>query len=97
MRARERKDIENLLKCIPLPHMKINESDHTDYAFRLIANQEEVLAILRFFGETLDYSNFKDKIDQTDGQKHKPYHKVWGVMADALGAYGHKPRIQKRK
>jgi len=30
----------------------------------------------------------KGKIDATPDQRHKPYHKVWDVMADALGAYG---------
>lgn len=97
VRARERKDIENLIKCIPLPHMKIKESDRTDYAFRIVVEQADVLVILRFLGETLDYSNFKDTIDQTDDQKYKPYHKVWSVIADALGAYGRKPSFQKRK
>ena len=50
------------------------------------------LTILSFLGETLDYSNFKGRIDTTPDQKRKPYHKVWQVMADALGAYGQKGR-----
>lgn len=97
VRARERKDVENLVRCVPLPHAQIKESERTDYAFRIVVGQADVLAILRFLGETLDYSNFKDTIDQIDDQKHKPYHKVWGVIADTLGAYGHKPIWQRRK
>jgi len=97
VRARERKDVENLVRCVPLPRAQIKESERTDYAFRIVVGQADVLAILRFLGETVDYSNFKDMIDQIDDQKHKPYHKVWGVIADALGSYGHKPIWQRRK
>jgi len=43
---------------------------------------------MTFLADTLDYSNFKGKVDATPDQRHKPYHKVWDVMADALGAYG---------
>ena len=50
----------------------------------------EFVAILEFLGRTLDYPNFKDKVDATPDQRRKPYHEVWRVMADALGAYGRK-------
>jgi hypothetical protein len=72
------------------------ESNHSDYAFRIIVKKEDVEAILKFLGETIDYDNFKDKIDQTPDQKHKPYHGVWRILADALGAYGRIPRGLKR-
>ena len=49
------------------------------------------MAILKFLGETIDYDNFKGKIDQTPDQRQKPYHEVWGTLADALGANGRKP------
>ncbi len=87
IRSRERKDLENLVRGIPLSNAQILESDTADYAFRIIVKKEDVLAVLNFLGETLDYDNFKDKVDRTPDQKHKPYHKIWGVMADALGAY----------
>ena len=95
VRAREKKDLENLIQEIPLSDAKILESRTTDYAYRIIVKKEDVLAILHFLGETLDYDNFKDKINRTPDQKHKPYHKVWGVIADALGAYGSKPKWQR--
>ena len=91
IRSRERKDIDNLVNYVPLPDAMIMESDHTDYAVRIIVGQEEVLAVLEFLGENLDYDNFKAKIDRTPEQAHKPYHEVWQVLADALGAYGRKP------
>ena len=33
---------------------------------------------------------FKDKVDATPDQRRKPYHEVWRVMAESLGAYGRK-------
>ena len=91
IRSREQKDIENLVENVPLPDAEIMESDRTDYAVRVIVGKEDVLAVLKFLGENLDYDNFKAKIDRTPDQEHKPYHEVWHVLADALGAYGRKP------
>ncbi len=91
VRAREQKDLENLVQGVPLPRATIVESDYTDYRFRIIVKKEHVLAVLRFLGDNLDYSNFKNTIDRMPDQKRKPYHEVWRVMADALGAYGRKP------
>ncbi len=65
VRSRERKDIENLVAGVPLPGTKIAESSHNDYACRVVVGQPEVLSILGFLGESLDYDNFKNKIDRT--------------------------------
>ena len=92
VRARERQDIENLLKGVPFPDIELFETPDADYGYRLVVGKEDVLVILKFLGETLDYENFKGKIDMTPDQKRKPYHEVWQVMADALGAYGRKGR-----
>jgi hypothetical protein len=92
VRSRERQDLENLMKGVPLPKVMIVETPEADYACRIVANEANVLAILTFLGQTLDYPNFKSKIDATSDQQHKPYHKVWQVMADSLGAYGRKGR-----
>jgi hypothetical protein len=96
VRSRERKDIENLMTQLPLDQVQIIESKSRDYAFRIIVKKEDVEAILKFLGETINYDNFKNKVDQTPDQKHKPYHEVWGILADALGAYGRKPRGLKK-
>ena len=96
VRSRERQDIENLMTHLSLAQGEIIESERSDYAFRIIVKKEDVEAILKFLGATIDYDNFKDKIDETLDQKHKPYHEIWGILADALGAYGRKPRGLKR-
>ena len=87
VRGRERQDLENLLNGVPLD-TELFETPEADYRFRIVVDRDAVLSILAFLGDTLDYSNFKGEIDQTPDQSRKPYHKVWGVMADALGAYG---------
>lgn len=86
VRARERLDLENLLKGVPLPEAKIVDTPDADYACRIVTDQATVLVILGFLGRTLDYPNFKGKVDAMPDQRHKPYHKVWQVMADSLGA-----------
>ena len=92
VRGRERQDLESLLQGVPLPDAELIETPDADYRFRIVVSRDSLLAILKFLGETLDYSNFKGKIDRTPDQRRKPYHEVWRVMADALGAYGSKGR-----
>ena len=91
VRSRERKDIENLVTRLPLAQVQIIETKRSDYAFRIIVKKEDVMAIMKFLGETIDYDNFKNKIGQTPDQRHKPYHEVWRILGEALGAYGRKP------
>ena len=90
VRARERQDLENLVSRVPLPGAVIVETQDADYACRIIASRKTVLAIMDFLGATVDYPNFKDKIHTTPDQRHKPYTRVWQVMADGLGAFGRK-------
>lgn len=91
VRGREYKDIENLVSGVPIPKSEIKESADSDYAYRVIVGKAEVLAILKFLGENLDYGNFKSKIARMPDQARKPYHEVWRVLANALGAYGRGP------
>ena len=88
IRSRERADLQNLIDRIPLPAHQVIDTPEADYAARIIADRECVSAVMRYLSDSLDYSNFKGEIDRTADQRHKPYHKVWDVMADALGAYG---------
>ena len=71
-----------------MPDTQLFETTEADYGYRIVVGRDDVLRILQCLGETLDYSNFKGKIDHTPDQERKPYHEVWQVMADALGAYG---------
>ncbi len=58
VRSRERKDIENLVTRLPLAQVQIIESERSDYAFRIIVKKEDVEAIMKFLGETIDCDNF---------------------------------------
>ena len=93
VRARVRKDLENLQERVPLAGREIQASKETDYPYRLIVGQAEVLKALRFLGETLDYSNFKDTVADTPDQaaKHDLYAQLWGMALRSLGGYGRKP------
>ena len=88
VRSRELQDINNLVQKIPLPDANISESDVADYAVRILVGQNDLLKILAFLGNSLDYPNFKNEVGLHSDQSCKPYHDVWGLLADSLGSYG---------
>jgi hypothetical protein len=88
IRSREAGDLQNLVYRIPLEGCNVIHTPEADYAARIVTDRETVNRVMQFLAETLDYPNFKGRIDSSADQRHKPYHEVWGVMADALGAYG---------
>ena len=90
VRARVRKDLENLQERVPLAGREIQASKETDYPYRLIVGEAEVLKVLRFLGETLDYSNFKDTVADTPDQaaRHDLYAQFWEWPFGPWGAMG---------
>ncbi len=88
IRSRERRDLQNLVDRVPLHGCEVIDTQDADYAARIVTDLETVRTVMAFLADTLDYGNFKGRIDTTPDQRHKPYHEVWSVMADALGAYG---------
>jgi hypothetical protein len=90
IRARVRKDLENLAERVPLSGATIHSSKEADYTFRIIAGEKDVLKVMQFLADTLDYSNFKNTVAHTPDQqaKHDAYASVWHTMMDALGGYG---------
>jgi hypothetical protein len=97
IRSREPQDLENLVDRVPLPQVEIYDTPSRDYAARLIVDQQILMLILEFLGNTVDYDNFKDCIANTADQAHKPYHEIWGILAQMLGAYGRSGRFQRKK
>jgi hypothetical protein len=97
IRARVRKDLENLVGRVPLPSAEIHSSKEADYTFRLIVGKGDVLRAMQFLGDTLDYSNFKNTVGSTADQqnKHDAYGTVWHTMIDALGGFGRGPKRAK--
>jgi hypothetical protein len=90
VRARVRKDLENLVARIPLAGAKIRSSKETDYPYRLIAGREEVRKVIQFLGDTLDYSNFNATVAKTTDQREKlaVYERLWHMLLDKFGGYG---------
>jgi len=86
IRSRVRGDLENLVERIPLSEARIVAHGGTDYRYRIVANGGEVLRIMQFLVETIDYKNFKDCIGQTPDQmeKHDAYAAVWEVLYQSL-------------
>lgn len=97
VRARERHDLENLITLVPLTTVGLIETTSSDYRFRIIVRRDTLLEILAFLGNTLDYENFKACIDRIPDQAHKPYHAIWSVLAEALGAYGNAGTVRKQE
>jgi hypothetical protein len=83
VRARVRKDLENLITATAL-QKEIQEWKNADYRYRIIVGQQEVTEIMAHLAESLDYDNFKSMIGNTPDQRAKlhGYHEIWGVMMD---------------
>ena len=92
VRGREEVDLKNLVRACQL-NKKIIETEQADYRFRVIVTPRELEDIMLTLADSVDYPNFKSMIDTRPDQKNKPYHDVWGVLADALGCYGGKKYI----
>ena len=88
IRSREAKDLQNLVDRVPLEGCEVINTPEADYAARIVTDRDTVRKVMVFLADSLDYPNFKGRIDSLPDQQHKPYHEVWSVMADALGAYG---------
>jgi len=88
VRSREIGDIRNLVRQVPLPDAQILDTTGSDYAARIIVGPEDILAMMQFLGENIDYDRFQDAIDKTPDQAHKPYQRIGNILTCSLGAYG---------
>ena len=81
VRARVRSDLD-ALKAAVLPGLgAISESRSTDYRFRATALRSLVEAAMAKLMAQLDYSNFKNQVNKTQGPKRSHlYHDVWAVL-----------------
>lgn len=85
VRARAEKDLENLItECVSLKGKRIKKSLDSDYMFRIFISKQELDILMIFISDSINYSNFKDKIHTIKNQKDKvPYYmKIWNVMFD---------------
>ena len=83
VRARIKKDLENLLKECGYSRHRIQEDELADYRFRAIVSQIGIDRIFETLSKGIDYDNFKNKIRDTEDQFDKmlPYGTIWLSMA----------------
>jgi hypothetical protein len=81
VRARCRKDLENLLALSGLA-MPIIETPAGDYGWRVVVGKPEVAKALAALGGAIDYSNFKDRIHDLPDQREKApiYSRLWSQL-----------------
>ena len=81
VRARARKDLENLNRLAGTDHA-IHRSNDADYRWRLVMPGAEARALIGKLAEDIDYSNFKGVVARTPGQEDKLgiLHEIWSLM-----------------
>lgn len=81
IRARLRGDLD-ALRAEYLPSLgETQESQHTDYRFRAVAPRAAVAQAMAEMINSLDYSNFKSRVQQVQGAARAHlYHDVWDVL-----------------
>jgi 8-oxo-dGTP pyrophosphatase MutT (NUDIX family) len=81
VRARVRADLE-ALRAAYLPEMgEITENAGTDYRYRACVPHEALAAALQQIVLDIDYGNFKNAVQETQGPKRSHlYHQVWDVL-----------------
>jgi hypothetical protein len=83
VRARQRVDLETLLKRLDQGDLEILAWTGSDYAYRVFMPREMWLQYLENMGQELDYTNFKARaLPAGDYSRSDAYHRVWGVMRD---------------
>ena len=79
VRARTRKDIENLCDLIGIPYSRIVVSHDSDYELRVKLDQSELETMFQGLQGELQYPNFKSACDSRPDQRKQSatYHKWW--------------------
>jgi hypothetical protein len=90
VRARTRRDIENLCDLIELPYSRIVTSHDSDYEYRVLLNAEELGQLFDGLQATITYSNFKSAVSRRPDQQKQceTYHAWW---SDAARWQEHRP------
>lgn len=95
VRARVREDLETFKKKYlsteahkksPSDRYKILVDRKADYPYRLIVKQTVFSEVMFAIASEIDYSNFKDKVAETQGKERAWfYSKVWQTLANLEG------------
>lgn len=79
VRARLRRDLENLLALPGFPQASIESWPHADYRWRIRLDLGAAGVVLGALAETVDYPNFKSEVACRPDQRGKlsAYHHLW--------------------
>ncbi len=96
VRARTKEDIERmraaLLKHVYANELRILETMHADYPYRLIVRKELFADYMREAVANIDYGNFKNEVAKTDPHRsHGAYADVWHVLRRELDPRERRP------
>ncbi|MEI6314835.1 MAG: hypothetical protein WCO89_08200 [Syntrophus sp. (in: bacteria)] len=60
------------------PDAKVTKTTSRDYLYRTLLPRQEVVEVLKKYTEEMDYTNFKDSVDEPI--YHRACSDVWGIM-----------------
>ena len=94
VRARRRDHLVAILDLVDFDHVG-QETDGTDYRFRVFFTNEELGVVMMAVASAIDYGNFKGAVDGCYGPTDdyaNSLHQVWSVMSTMQphGPYGSK-------
>lgn len=88
VRGRSHDDLELLKKLAHLSGGIILTAD-ADYAFRIfVTNVDEKFRLFEAFEESIDYPNFKGRVDRTFPDRTGMHHAIHAMTARHLGEFG---------
>ena len=81
VRARCKADLENLITLADID-APLHHTLDSDYAWRIVVGQQEVLALTAALASSIDYPNFKNRIHDRSDQRDKlpAYSLLWSQM-----------------
>lgn len=80
VRARDRVSLHPIASATDAP---VEPTPEHDYPFRVRVSRPQFAAWLAESVEAMDYHNFKNRVDETRGERfHDALSRVWGVMFD---------------
>src|SRR5277367_3495165 len=84
VRAREKRDLQNLLLLAALPADRLIVTKGGDYGFRIIVEADELGRIFEVLMDSIDYSNFKAAVARRPDQSRKvsAYHQIWHLLSE---------------
>ncbi|MBL9174133.1 MAG: hypothetical protein JNL10_11405 [Verrucomicrobiales bacterium] len=87
VRARLRRDLENLLALPGIPQAAIESWPQADYRWRVRLDPGAAGAVLGALSGTIDYPNFKSEVARRPDQRAKlpAYHDLWHGLFELQG------------